>query len=177
MPLTVVPHRKDGPLTAPGRAFVANAVVAARFLPVWAATAVLAIVAAIIAPETLQHTSWSYVLPYMTILAIAALGQMLVVMQGGIDLSTAGVMSFGGNLLVGVSVGSGHGLAAGILACIGLGAAVGLANGILVGIVRLNPLIVTLAVGQIVFAWNLRYSRQVTSSSAVPDAPRPRRAG
>jgi ribose transport system permease protein len=157
-------------LTAPGRAFVASAVVAARFLPVWIATAVLAIVAAIIAPEALQHTSWSYVLPYMTILAITALGQMLVVMQAGIDLSTPGVISFGGNLIVGVGVGSGHGLAAGILACVGLGAGVGLVNGLLVGIVRLNPLIVTLAVGQIVFAWNLRYSRQVTNSSQVPDA-------
>lgn len=130
----------------------------------------LAIVAAIIAPEALHNTSWAYVLPYMTILAIAALGQMLVVMQAGIDLSTPGVISFGGNLIVGVSVGSGHGLAIGILACVALGAGVGLVNGILVGIVRLNPLIVTLAVGQIVFAWNLRYSRQVTSSSQVPDS-------
>ena len=42
----------------------------------------------------------------MTILAVAALGQMLVIMQAGIDLSTPGVISFGGNLIVGVSVGS-----------------------------------------------------------------------
>ena len=157
-------------MTAPGRAFVANAAVAARFLPVWIATGVLAIVAAIIAPAALQHTSWAFVLPYMTILAIAALGQMLVIMHAGIDLSTPGVMSFGGNLLVGVSVGSGHGLALGILACVGLGALVGFVNGILVGIVRLNPLIVTLAVGQIVLAWSLRYSRHVTNSSEVPRA-------
>ena len=153
-------------MSVPGRTFVASAIVAARFLPIWLATAVLAIVAAIFAPDALQHTSWAYVLPYMTILAVAALGQMLVVMQAGIDLSTPGVISFGGNLIVGVSVGSNHRLALGILACIGLGAAVGLVNGMLVGIVRLNPLIVTLAVGQIVFAWNLRYSREVTNSSA-----------
>ena len=48
-------------MTAPGRAFVASAVVAARFLPVWLATGALAIVAAIIAPDALQqrrgHTS------------------------------------------------------------------------------------------------------------------------
>jgi ribose transport system permease protein len=80
------------------------------------------------------------------------------------------VISFGGNLIVGVSLGHNDQLALGILACIGLGAGVGLVNGILVGIVRLNPLIVTLAVGQIVFAWNLRYSRQVTNSTAVPGA-------
>ena len=118
---------------------VASALVAARFLPIWLATAALLVVAAIIAPSTLQNTSWAYVLPYMTILAIAALGQMLVVMQAGIDLSTAGVISLGGNLIVGVSVGDNHGLAVGILACVGLGALVGLVNGILVGIVQAEP--------------------------------------
>jgi len=91
-------------------------------------------------------------------------------MQGGIDLSTPAVISFGGNLIVGVSVGHNGRLALGILACIGFAAGVGLVNGILVGIVRLNPLIVTLAVGQIVFAWNLRYAREVTNSTAVPEA-------
>ena len=94
---------------------------------------------------------------------------MLVVMQAGIDLSTPGVISFGGALIVGVARAD-HSLAIGMLACVGLGAAVGLTNGLLVGIVRLNPLIVTLAVGQIVFAWNLRYSREVTNSSQVPGA-------
>src|SRR5215471_10345773 len=149
----------------------ASTVAAARFVPVWLATGVLLIVAAIIAPNALKNTSWAFVLPYMTILAVAALGQMLVIMQGGIDLSTPAVISFGGNLLVGVSVGHNDRLALGILACVGIGAGVGLVNGILVGIVRLNPLIVTLAVGQIVFAWNLRYARDVTNSTAVPEAP------
>ena len=129
---------------------------------------VLLVVAAIIAPSALKNTSWAYVLPYMTILAIAALGQMLVIMQAGIDLSTPGVISLGGNLLVGVSVGSHHGLAVGILACVGLGTLAGLVNGVLVGIVRLNPLIVTLAVGQILPAWNSRYARDHTNSSQVP---------
>jgi ribose transport system permease protein len=144
--------------------------VAARFLPVWLAFGALVIVAAIIAPRTIQNTSWAYVLPYMTILAIAALGQMLVVMHAGIDLSTPGVISLGGNLIVGVSLGHDHRLALGLLACLGLGAGVGLVNGILVGIVRLNPLIVTLAVGQIVAAYSLRYSRENTNSLSVPQA-------
>src|SRR6266542_1457716 len=169
-PSPVAPPRKGRPLTAPGRMFVASAVVGARFLPVWLATGVLAIVAATIAPRALQNTSWAYVLPYMTILAIAALGQMLVIMHAGIDLSTPGVISLGGNLIVGVSLGQDHRLALGLLACLGLGAGVGLVNGILVGIVRLNPLIVTLAVGQIVLAWSLRYSRENTNSLQVPEA-------
>jgi ribose transport system permease protein len=156
----------------PGRSaqVVASALVAARFLPIWIATGVLIVVAALFAPSTIENTSWSYILPYMTILAIAALGQMLVVMQAGIDLSTAGVISLCGNVLVGVSVGSDHGLLVGMLVCVGLGALIGLANGVLIGIVGLNPLIVTLAVGQIVLAWGFKYSRSVTNQSSVPTA-------
>jgi ribose transport system permease protein len=146
----------------------ASAVVAARFLPIWIATGVLAIVAAIIAPEALQNTSWAFVLPYMTILAVAALGQMLVIMHGGIDLSTPGVMFLGGNLIAGIGGGSNDKLALAILACIGVGAGVGLVNGVFVGVLKLNPLIVTLAVGQIVFAWGLKYSRGVVAGQTVP---------
>ena len=149
---------------------VAGALVAARFLPIWLAMAALLVVGALFAPNTLENTSWSYILPYGTILAIAALGQMLVVMQAGIDLSTAGVISLCGNVLVGVSVGSDHGLTVGILVCLGLGALVGFVNGILVGIVRLNPLIVTLAVGQIVLAYSSKYAREHTVSLQVPES-------
>src|SRR4029079_7061096 len=148
----------------------ASAVVAARFLPIWLATGALIVVAAAIAPNAIKSTSWAFVLPYMTILAIAALGQMLVIMHAGIDLSTPGVISLGGNLLVGVSSGSNDRLALGILACVGLGVLVGLVNGVLVGILRLNPLIVALAVGKIVLAVAMRYSREVTGQSAVPSS-------
>jgi len=137
---------------------LADALVGARFWPVWIATGVLALVAANIASAALQSTSWAFVLPYMTVLAIAALGQMLVVMQAGIDLSTPGVMFLGGYLIVGVGEGSNNRLALAILACLGLGVFVGLVNGILVAVLQLNPLIVTLAVGQIVFAEGLHYS-------------------
>jgi ribose transport system permease protein len=106
----------------------------------------------------------------MTILAVAALGQMFVIMQAGIDLSIPGVMFLGGNLVLGVSEHSDEKLALGILACLGLGLLVGLANGFFVGILRLNPLIVTLAVGTIVLAFGARYARQVSFESAVPPA-------
>ena len=158
--------RADGRVAA----LLASGVVAARFLPIWLATGALVVVAAVIAPNAIKSTSWAFVLPYMTVLAIAALGQMLVIMHAGIDLSTPGVISLGGNLLVGVSSASNSRLALGILACVGVGVLVGLVNGIFVGILRLNPLIVTLAVGQIVLAIAIRYSREVTGQAAVPSS-------
>jgi ribose transport system permease protein len=148
-----VPH--EGRLL---RSLLVDALVGARFFPIWIATGVLMLVAAIIAPAALQSTSWAFVLPYMTVLAIAALGQMLVVMQAGIDLSTPGVMFLGGYLIVGVGHHSNGRLGIAILACLGVGVLVGLINGILVGILQLNPLIVTLAVGEIVVAEGLRYA-------------------
>ncbi len=150
-----------------GNTLAANAIGAARFLPVWFATVVLVVVSAFIAPEALQSTSWSYVLPQTTVLAVAALGQMLVVMQGGIDLSTPAVIAAGGNLIAGV--GSSHNLPVAIVAALAVGMLVGLTNGLLVGLLRLNPLIVTLAVGQIVLAWSSKYSRDVvTGQPLVP---------
>ena len=163
------PSRTQGVAASrPYAPFVASALVASRFLPVWLATGALAIVAAFIAPDALQSTSWAFVLPYMTILAVAALGQMLVIMHAGIDLSAPGVMFLGGNLIVGVGAGSNGRLALAILACLGVGALVGFVNGIFVGVLKLNPLIVTLAVGQVVLAWGVKYSRGVTEDSNVP---------
>jgi ribose transport system permease protein len=156
---------------ASGRRLAANALVAARFLPVWLAAGALLVAASIFAPDALGSTSWSYILPNATVLAIAALGQMLVVMHAGIDLSTPGVISFGGNLIAGVGAGSDHRLPVAILAALGVGVLVGLLNGVLVGLLRLNPLIVTLAVGQIVLAWSSKYSRDhVTNQPNVPGA-------
>ncbi len=152
------------------RPVLSTLLLTSRFLPVWLATIALLVVTAIVAPEALQSTSWAFVLPYMTVLAVAAIGQMLVIMQAGIDLSIPGVMFLGGNLVLGVSHHSDSRLALGILACIGLGMLVGLANGLFVGILRLNPLIVTLAVGTIVLAFGSRYARGVSFESAVPPA-------
>ena len=149
------------------RSLLADALVGARFVPVWIATAALLLIASIIAPAALQNTSWAFVLPYMTVLAIAALGQMLVIMHAGIDPSTPGVMFLGGYVIVGVGHHSNGRLWIAILACLGVGVLVGFVNGILVGILQLNPLIVTLSVGYIVVAEGLRYSKGL-AEAVVP---------
>ena len=82
-----------------------------------------------------------------TFLAITALGQMLVIMTGGIDLSVPGTF-LGGLLMVGVGQQSDERIWIAYLTAIGVAAGIGLLNGILIGGLKLNPLIVTLAVGQ-----------------------------
>jgi ribose transport system permease protein len=150
---------------------VGSTLAAAGFVPVWLTAAGLIAISAIIAPGTLSGISWSTgVLPFMSFLAVAALGEMLVIMTGGIDLCIPGVVTLAGLLLVGYAGGSNANLATAIAACLGWSALVGLVNGVLVGVVGLNPLIVTLAVGQIVLGlaqWRLTH---IVVESAVPSA-------
>jgi ribose/xylose/arabinose/galactoside ABC-type transport system permease subunit len=66
---------------------VSSLLFSSRFVTIWIATGVLLIVCQIVAPQTLSSDSWSVMLPLAAIIAVAAMGQMLVVMTGGIDLS------------------------------------------------------------------------------------------
>ena len=63
-------------------------VVASRYMPVYLALVVLVVVCAIWVPETLSPVALSAIAPLAALLAITAIGQMLVIMTGGIDLST-----------------------------------------------------------------------------------------
>ncbi len=51
------------------------------------------VVATIWAPATLRGPGLNAIAPFDTFLAIAALGQMLVIMTGGIDLSVPGTLT------------------------------------------------------------------------------------
>lgn len=78
-------------------------------------------------------------------LAIAAMGETLAVLLGGLDLSAGAVISLS-NCLVTVGLQSGHGSAllwtlCGVLA----GAVTGAVNGVFVAYLRLQPIVVTLA--------------------------------
>ena len=148
---------------------ISSLLVGAGFVPVWLATGLLFAICAIIAPETLSGASFSSgILPFMTFLAVTGLGQMLVIMTGGIDLSIPGVIVLVANVLVGVGSGDNGKIAAAILACLGYSALIGLVNGLLVSVGRLNPLIVTLAVGQIVTGITVWYATTIANESAVP---------
>jgi ribose transport system permease protein len=143
-------------------------VVGSRYLPVYLALVVLVIVAAVWAPATLSQAGLSAIAPFGTFLAIAALGQMLVIMTGGIDLSTPGTLLLGALIMVGVGKLSDDRIWLAYLTAIGVAALIGLVNGFLIGALNLNPLIVTLAVGQIVIGIANRYYTSFAIQSPVP---------
>jgi ribose transport system permease protein len=125
-------------------------------------------VAAVWAPATLSQAGLSAIAPFGTFLAIAALGQMLVIMTGGIDLSTPGTLLLGALIMVGVGKLSDDRIWLAYLTAIGVAALIGLVNGFLIGALNLNPLIVTLAVGQIVIGIANRYYTTIAIQSPVP---------
>ena len=100
------------------------------------------IAGAVFVPQTMQAANLANVSRMTSIIAIGALGQMLVMLLGEIDLSLGSIMSF--SLIVGagfLNVGSG----AAILATCITGMLLGLINGIAVVYGGVSSLIVTLA--------------------------------
>ena len=142
-------------------------VISSRYLSVWVALGLLLIAAWYFAPGTLTRTSFSAVMPLTSFLALAALGQMLVVMTGGIDLSTPGIMTLAAIMAVGISRGLDERLPIAMASALGVSLLIGMVSGVLVGVLKLNPLIVTLAVGQLVYGATLAYADSVPNEASV----------
>ena len=150
------------------RPFLTRFVVASRYLPVYIALILLVVVASIWVPETLSRVALSAIAPFAALLAITALGQMLVIMTGGIDLSTPGTLTLAAMIMVGVGEQSDSRIWLAVVTAVGAAALIGLVNGILIGGLKLNALIVTLAMGQIVLGIVSRYVRTFPVQSSVP---------
>lgn len=120
--------------------------------------------------SSMSHGALLGMLPFASVLAIAALGQTLVVMQGGIDLSIAGTVS----LTVVIITHEAYGDNAKVLpaAALALAAALlaGLLNGFLIGRFRLNAIVATLGTNALLYAGVLGVSggtpRQTTDLMA-----------
>ncbi|MEZ4668222.1 MAG: ABC transporter permease [Anaerolineae bacterium] len=148
--------------------FLTSIVISSRYLSVWVGIGLLLLTCLWLAPETLSRTSFSSVMPLTSFLALASLGQMLVIMTGGIDLSTPSVMTLSALMVVGFSGGSDDRLVVAIVLALGVSLLIGLVSGLMVGILKLNALIVTLAANQIVYGLTLAYADSMPREAAVP---------
>jgi ribose transport system permease protein len=83
-------------------------------------------------------------LPFAGILAVAAIGQTLVIQQGGLDLSVPGIFSMGAVLIVTIPGGNEGALIPALLIVALVGLAGGLLNGIAVTRFGITPLVATL---------------------------------
>src|SRR2546423_10687986 len=88
--------------------------------------------------------------PLVGTLVLVAIGQALVISTGGIDLSLPGTMTLMGAIVLKQPAGQNSGLLTALVVCAAACVVIGLLNGVLVEVCKLNSLVVTLAVGQLV---------------------------
>ena len=104
----------------------------------------------------------SLIVQQVMVVGTLAIGQTLIILTRGIDLSNGAVMAFGSVVMTKLAVDNGVNpvlaILLGILAC----AAFGVVNGALVTAVRLPPFIVTLGTLNIAFALTHLYSQEQT---------------
>ncbi|MEV0640033.1 ABC transporter permease [Streptomyces sp. NPDC050619] len=111
-------------------------------------------------------SSFRYLVQTASFLGIVAVGQTLVVMMSGIDLSVSGVVAL--SAVVCAKVAGEGGGAAGITAALVLSALVGAVNAAGVVWLRVPPLVMTLATGTIISGALLVYTNGSPSSAKVP---------
>lgn len=140
-----------------------------QFLAIWPATIVLFALSPLLAPGSVSASSVLTVFSFASVLAIASIGQTLVIQQGGLDLSVPGVISVAAVLVTKYPGGSNGLLLPFILAAIAAGVISGLVCGIAVTRFRITALVATLAVNALLYGAVL-YMTSGTSTQAVPPA-------
>ncbi len=106
-------------------------------------------------------------LPFASALAVASLGQTLVVMQGGIDLSVAGGFSLYVVILTKYPAGDNDRLWAALVIAFLAAIAAGSLNGLLIGRLRLNPIVATLGTNALLFGVILWYTAGIPTTTTA----------
>lgn len=116
----------------------------------------------------LTGPNFSLILQQVMVVGTLAIGQTLVILTAGIDLSNGAIMGFGSIVMTKFAVDGGVPPLVAILLGIAVCGAFGLANGLLVTRIKLPPFIVTLGMLNIAFALTHIYSNEETISKLPP---------
>jgi ribose transport system permease protein len=139
-----------------------------RFAAIWMAMIALIALCAVVAPRSLLPSTFLAIIPLAAFLAIAAIGETLVLMARGIDLSIPAVITLSSTIMLGLSGGQDDALVVAVCGALAFATLIGLINGILIAVFELNALIVTLAVGAITTGATLWYRVSLPQEARVP---------
>lgn len=140
-------------------------------LGVWIAIGALFLTALVVSPAFFSLTNLQDVLRRSSILGIVTMGQVLVLMTGGLDLSVGAMIGVTAVVVAeSASPGSG-GLVLGIVAIILVGFGVGLTNGLLVAKRRVPPFVATFGMLIVLEGARLAFTAG-TPSGNVPEGYR-----
>lgn len=106
---------------------------------------VLLLIYAYVQPPLLASSTFTTILDESMVVALAAVGETIVVMAGGFDLSVGAALSVVNVVLATHAWGSTIGQIAMIPVGVGVGVGIGAVNGLLVGILRIPSIAATLA--------------------------------
>jgi fructose transport system permease protein len=104
----------------------------------------------------------SLVLQQVMVVGVLAIGQTLIILTAGVDLSCGTIMALGGIVMTKFAADIGLPASAAIAAGIGVTTLLGAVNGVLVSRINLPPFIVTLGTLNIAFALTQLYSHAQT---------------
>jgi len=130
-------------------------------LTVGISTVALFILSAVLAPSSVSSGAVLGMLPFAAVLAIVGLGQMLVVQQGGIDLSVPGAVSLAIVVTSHQPNGDDSKLFPAVLTALLFAIIAGALNGFLVGRLGLNAIIATLGTNALLFGAVLAISKGI----------------
>jgi fructose transport system permease protein len=116
----------------------------------------------------LSGANFSLILQQVAVVGVIAIGQTLVILTGGIDLSCGMLMALGGIVMTRFATTLGMPAPLAIACGIGATALFGLVNGLLVTRIRLPSFIVTLGTMNIAFAATQLYSGAQTVTDLPP---------
>ncbi|MBD3924210.1 ABC transporter permease [Nocardioides cavernae] len=122
-----------------------EALMSARALPIAVATMLLFLVSPAVASGSLSESSLLSTLPFAAILAVAAIGQTLVVQQGGFDLSVAGAISLSAAIVTQVPNGQDDRLLMALAVAVGVITLAGTVVGLCIRYLDVSPIVATLA--------------------------------
>ncbi|ABD69628.1 inner-membrane translocator [Rhodoferax ferrireducens T118] len=128
----------------------------------WIALAVTCLFFATQSARFLSGENLSLVLQQVMVVGVLAIGQTLIILTAGIDLSCGMVMALGGVVMTKFAVDYGLNPYAAIACGLGVTTGFGLLNGLLVTRIKLPPFIVTLGTLNIAFAITQIYSESQT---------------
>ncbi|WP_198174269.1 ABC transporter permease [Mesorhizobium xinjiangense] len=121
------------------------------FVTIVVSTIALIVLCFIFAPSAVTAGSLMGSLPFAAVLAIVGLGQMLVVQQGGFDLSVPGGVSLAVVIATHTANGNDTLLLNAVLFAFGCALLAGVLNGLMVAIFKLNAIVATIGMNTLLF--------------------------
>jgi ribose/xylose/arabinose/galactoside ABC-type transport system permease subunit len=135
---------------------------------VYLSLGVLLLIAVFVSPEIYRSETLFLVLRQASQLGLVAIGQTLVMLVGGLDLSVTGVIVLTSVIIAEVGGGQDSQILPGVLLALIIGSVIGLANGLLITKRNVPPFVATLGVLVLVRGAQLAHTRGIPSGEVPP---------